>query len=161
MVPPAPRGVPDTRPVGGAQPATCEFTCSAHAAHGIPVQAHRPLPRGCHHTGPWFAKPGHGHRHLPHLAAGLSRWLPTCEDFSTCSSLKSTTLSNPCRASQRCVPQARTHPTRSDLAGGDCARVSPSTMQLALAEASAGPMDEVANPHHDIPAGPPLRWQMR
>ena len=39
------------------------------------------------------------------------------------------------------IPQAAT-PT-----GGESAKVSPSTVWLAVAEASAGPVDEVANPH--------------
>ena len=43
--------------------------------------------------------PGHGDRHHPHLAAGLSMvctlYIAPPEDYSSCNSIKSTTSSNP------------------------------------------------------------------
>ena len=76
VVPPAPNRTPDTHPDGRCLTChMCEFTRSAQAAHGDPVQAHRPYHSRRRHQGPQAASPGHGHRHLPHLAAGLSRWL--------------------------------------------------------------------------------------
>jgi hypothetical protein len=125
VVIPAPRGMPDTRPEGGARPATCEFTCSAHAARGIPVQAHRPLHRDATTWGP-------GTRSQDTATGASPTWPPASADgYPRARTLVPATHSRaplrvtPSGASRRRVPQARTHPTRSDLAGGDCARVSP------------------------------------
>ena len=115
VVIPAPRGMPDTRPEGGARPATCEFTCSAHAARGIPVQAHRPLHRDATTWGP-------GTRSQDTATGASPTWPPASADgYPRARTLVPATHSRaplrvtPSGASRRRVPQART-PTRSDLA---------------------------------------------
>ncbi len=122
VVPPASSRKPDARYTPGwAVPDLphVRIHMLSQSSKGVPVR-HQPAK---HHRrrrckGPQVAIPGHGHQHLPHLAAGLSRWLHHEPRTSVPAPLPhhraGTPSSNPRRASRRRVPQASTHPAGSD-----------------------------------------------
>ena len=102
-------------PKGGALPARMNSHASAHVAQKKAEADYASLTTTAT-RGPRAPNPGHGRRHLPHLAAGLRRGSYTTppEDFSSCTPCRLLSRGplrvTPCGDPQGRVPQASTHP---------------------------------------------------